>query len=1026
VANSDSSIHCFGAYELDEARMLLQKAGEPVELETKPFLLLQYLVRNAGRVIPHTELMREVWGGVRVSDGSIKTAVHSLRRALADAGAPKGLIATVRGSGYMFRGDVQARTARAGGEPVAREECDSATCGEHILGEDAFIGREAELAELARALSQARSGQLQLVVIRGPAGIGKTRLGRELQLRAREAGFDALVGHAQDRLATPPLWPLRQLLRRLAEQRPPGELIQQTITYASDLTGLVPELARHLAAEPSPPLCEPRDSDPRFRQYDAILQLLEGASRLRPLCIVLDDVHAADEATLELLEMLCRELGEARVLLAVTYRSDVTPSGERVPSLLRRMALERGGRSLAVAGLEPKEVARALTAALQRRATAREIDAVLRATGGNPLFVLEVGRLLRDRPMSAAANSLKVPVPERVRDAVLLRLEARSDACLHLLRCASVLPQPFFAIALAPVVTLEALELLEALDEGVAAHLLERDSDHGSFCFAHGIVQDVVYAALGEPERMRLHARVGEMLEKSNPSSLHARSSEIAYQFMRAVPLVGVDRALGHVERAAEAARREFAFSEEVMHYEQALGLLEQNHTSSPVRHCMLLLRLGWALCSASREFERVDRTLTEALDLAKQLGRFDLAAHAAVTNARYARLTGNTAPIYLGPVAESLRREHEASLESLLSEREIRRTPPLRGRVLLTLASMAHDGGQLERAYELVTNVLGLLRAEEDPELQCTTLLELFTLSADWALEDRFRILETAIEAGQRAERNDLENFGLVYRAHLALVAGERSQFRRSVARIEELFERTRHPRIAVALGSCRALEAQLEGDSETADRQIQLSMSLSLKAQYAWPWSAGVVALTEWWKALLAGRAAAVIPAAVWMYERDRSLPLSRLALAHLQAEAGNLTAARELEVDPLATLDVLPRDLGWLGAASLCAELCAALEDRERGAELLERLRPHASQGVTFGWLVVCTGPLARSLGRLAAALGRWNDAEELMQEAIRFAERLESPVLYKLAEEEYARVLAEHPSELERKRARERSV
>ena len=176
-------IYQFGHYELDVDAGELRRGGELQAIQDKPFLLLALLLQNAGRVVSKDEIFDSLWRGTSVSDASLRRLLKEIRRAVGDDGDRQALLRTVRGQGYRFVAEVEViRDPRAIGR------------GEFLGSSSAFIGRSEALAAGSRLLDRARVGRGQQLLFWGQAGLGKSRLLRELESVASDSGFEVFWG----------------------------------------------------------------------------------------------------------------------------------------------------------------------------------------------------------------------------------------------------------------------------------------------------------------------------------------------------------------------------------------------------------------------------------------------------------------------------------------------------------------------------------------------------------------------------------------------------------------------------------------------------------------------------------------------------------------------------------------------------------------------------------------------------------------------------------------------------------------
>ncbi len=341
-----------------------------------------------------------------------------------------------------------------------------------------FVGRERELAALVAALGDALSGSGRLVVVGGEPGIGKSRLAEELASRAASDGAEIHWGRCWEEGGAPPYWPWVQVLRACVRERGAEQLTDELGAGAAEVAELVPDVRQRL-----PELQMPSGSaDPqqaRFRLFDAVAGFLTRASRSRPLVIVLDDLNWADKGSLLLLEFVARELAETNVVLVGTYRDIDLSRGHPLRQTLAELSRERLFERVLLRGLAHEDVARFIEAACGFEPDMALVEAIHAQTEGNPFFVGEVVRLLREEgaltpEASRTPERWSARIPDGVREAVGRRLERLSPPCSATLTVASAIGREFGLDQLELLVDdLDEEALLEALDEALAAHVVE-------------------------------------------------------------------------------------------------------------------------------------------------------------------------------------------------------------------------------------------------------------------------------------------------------------------------------------------------------------------------------------------------------------------------------------------------------------------------------------------------------------------------------------------------------------------------
>ncbi|HKU40885.1 MAG TPA: AAA family ATPase, partial [Polyangiales bacterium] len=480
-----------------------------------------------------------------------------------------------------------------------------------------FVGREQAMAELSSAMTQALHGRGGLVLISGEAGIGKSRLMGEFATLAARAGVTALWASCWEGGEAPVFWPWMQVLRAYVRGRDLAELQRELGAGASELGRLVPELAGG-APDPQPLAAE----EARFRLFDAVAGCLRRASQAGALLIAVDNLHAADEASLSLLRFLATDLRDCRVLLLGSFRDDEVARD----AALWRLLGELGGAAtrIQLRGLSADEVEQ-LMHEWSEKAPQPELAQALHArTRGNPFFVREVLRLLGAGP--AALDG----VPDSVRQVIERRLSRLEPAALELLRSASLLGAEFSPALLAELSGQPLAQLYAQLAPALASRLLERDERRDLYRFAHALVREVCYTQLDDARRRELHRIAARAIEQRDRDRARPRAAEAAFHYLRAGAPEDLRRALDGSEQAARSARRLGAHEDAALHLSRALELLSRLDEPDDVRRCGLLLELG-AVHAARGALREAQDTHAHAAELAQLIGHAELAARAAL-----------------------------------------------------------------------------------------------------------------------------------------------------------------------------------------------------------------------------------------------------------------------------------------------------------------------------------------------------------------------------------------------------------
>lgn len=402
-----------------------------------------------------------------------------------------------------------------------------------------LAGRDAELTRLTRRWERTVAGNGALVLLAGAAGIGKTALADETARLARLTGGRTLEARCYDVERSLFLQPIAEALGRLVTRLPAPVLRRAAADRADALAALVPEVAS-LLGEPVP---ERRSAAAeRRRVYEAVVVFLRRLAARQPLLLVVDDLHNAGVATVELLHYLGRHTPGGRLLVVATVRAD---EGERVLAALADVS-ER----LDVGPLDDAAIAR-LAAEAGQEAHGAEIA---RRTRGHTLFVVETLRAL-------AAG--EVGIPDSLRDSVMARVRRAGAQAEELLHAAAVLGSSFTPMTLAGLLDVSAQEAARRCHRILPTRLLVVAGR--AYEFENDLVQETLYAATPQPTRVAYHLRAADV-QAGNPEAVgwHAAA---AGDWARAGPgwLAAGERALrryavGDAEallgQAIEAARR--------------------------------------------------------------------------------------------------------------------------------------------------------------------------------------------------------------------------------------------------------------------------------------------------------------------------------------------------------------------------------------------------------------------------------------------------------------------------------------
>jgi transcriptional regulator with XRE-family HTH domain/tetratricopeptide (TPR) repeat protein len=797
-----------------------------------------------------------------------------------------------------------------------------------------LVARDGERAAIADALSAVADGEGRVVLLAGEPGIGKTRLAQETSAYAEERGFVVATGRCYQPQSGTPFTPWLEALAALHDAAPPG--------VRGNIDERWPALASLLPDQfPSAPPEAGPAADAVQRLHRAAAGFVRELATDQPVAILLDDLHWADGASLELLAHLGRHTRGERVLLLGTYRNvDVGRS-----HLVRELAysLRRDGvvEEITVDRLDRAATTGLITDHLDDAPVSEEFSALVhRHADGNPFFTVEILNALIERgDLSHIGGQwvrrelADIEAPASVNEAIGERVSHLSLAAQRLLEVASVLGEVFDLAELEDLGIDDAGEeaFEQAFDEAVASGLLA--TAEGRYGFDHALTQHALYAGLSPVRRRRLHRVVGERLESRPPATRARRSAEIA----RHLEAGGLpDRAIPFVLLAGDLAAAVYSQGEAMRLYDHALELAEE--AGDEVATATALERLGQVEMLIASYDESVDH-LIRAADGYRRTGGLEprLRVEGLIAEAQHRRGESELAAARLAEVVAEL----EVGIGSDGQAPGVASLAIGLARVRLSLGQHELCVEAAEHAAQLARKE-GSVAAEADADGVAGTAL-LFLDRPDEAVTT----LERAISLAAGVDALTVESGATLGLQWWVTMGGELGRARALGERGLEITRRAGNADMEALHAANLGLTLFYCGEWDRAQRHLERSVELA---------RAGSPTLFSgippvYLGVLRAGQGDAA--AATACYDEAATAPdLKTFAFAgYLEARRAELELR---DADPATALARLepwlleeaPTRIHDVMLLSTAAEACLDLGDVARGEELVDRARRRAS--------------------------------------------------------------------------------
>lgn len=540
-----------------------------------------------------------------------------------------------------------------------------------------FVGRRAEMEQVRDAWSRAARGRGGVFFIGGDPGVGKSRLVAELAREVEEHGGRVIFGAT----GSPESIPYQAFIESLRSALPLLASSKLEGVWLATVASLLPELSTKIVDIPALANIDPENE--RARLFGALVRAFVALAQPRPLLVVLEDLHWAQEATIAALAFIARRVALAPVLVVATYRDNETAGRHPLRRARVEATLEGAARNLSLRPLSLEDVehlARQLPLTGSRSAVALH-----QASGGSPLLLAAI---LNDPDQ-------QLDRPAAVVDVIRDQLERLSPGARSVAEVAALVGPRFSRDVVRDVGGWDATTFGDALDELIDRRIVRETTGRGvlDYAFAHQTLCDVV-AAAAPPERMQdRHRRIARKLEALHPELAGEFAADLGRHYEIAADK---DAAAAHYHTAAQRAFDVAAIDEAMKYVERGLGL-----ASSHVLRKKLLIERG-RISQRAGDHAALGSAAEELAALAEVTRDREAAMHAALLNVQVATAAQDDA-------------QHRSALDLLRDLTTEARDPQWRATYLLEEARAAYGHTELDVLQEAAQAALTAARECDD-----------------------------------------------------------------------------------------------------------------------------------------------------------------------------------------------------------------------------------------------------------------------------------------------------------------------
>lgn len=873
-----------------------------------------------------------------------------------------------------------------------------------------FVGRKHVLHRLEDYLKESLDGHPQVILLQGEAGVGKTRLLKELRALALHSGMEACYGRCHEDLTLPYLPFVESLLVRLATLPEGG-----ATTLAEDVA-VIKNLFRANPGVLAPNLSSLAQGDQaKLRLFLAASRATIALAQLQPTLLVVDDLHWADQPSLELFSHFVFTIADAaeREKIPLVIIGSHRPVGpeERLARAISRFQREQICHSMELTGLDEVEVTSFVQNLGIMHPSHQLVSTLSKTTKGNPLFVQEVLFYLqrqnalenRGEYVATTASSVDIDLPDQVTTAIIARIQTLSEKCRQISAWASCLGESFSLEVLRAVSAEDESILLDLLEEGMSQRLFFNEGQ--SFQFAHPLIQHVCYHSQSVPRRQQRHLLIAETMEQLNETGGGYHLLEIAHHLICAGPKADVCRVAKYTRQAGHVSFSISAWGEAARYYEVALAAEEQAGILTDGGRGELHYLAGYSHyrnmdigpCLDHYEksiaaYQKTDDLRGLALVLKEHVG-----AHFTLASVPYGTL------IDVKPL--------EAVIVSL-GEGEL----SLQGQLWAKVSQAYWHARQLDNAEATARRALQIGQQIGDDALCAEANVALaLAQTQGLRLEEALLSWRESLAAARRAADLWRQGWPLQRMPLTLIVLGRLDEAEAIAKEAQELVRQTHDWSGASMALAALTFISVVRGDFFAAERNAYETMQMVRRSRYPW---GGAIALPALGTArFLRGLWNEAEDTINLLVEPQRVFTDPGTAFQAGTLIYRELIRLQEVEKNQGGPLSAKPPKTGGQGHVDIdsLARLCAWVEIVQQSnidlptEHLYQPLFKAAARGVVFsrGWIFL----ISRILGVIATLNRWWEKASSHLRDAIEIAERLQVRPELGRSYLDYARMLIE---------------